>query len=1177
MKRLFVFVYRLTDPPASLDPEQAQSGRLLVALAWLVLGLIPAALLLVRWQVPEQMGWLSIVAAIVAAVWGAVIILVKRGRVRQASYVMITMLWLVATGQAFLGGGLQTAAYVGYLPLVALAGTLLGVRAMVAVTGVSILSGAGLVVLDVMGRMPAAKFVVSAPLFWISVSIFTVVLAVLLQFNKWVAQRALQRGQAELEERIRAEHSLRESENRFAALFEYAPLPLSLVRMRNSELLDVNLAWRNLWGFERDDAVGRTALGLHLWGNAEDRTRMVAELHDRRYVSDFETVIRSATAGERHVLLSARLTSVGGEECMILQTADITERRILENDLREANERFDQIAAHIPEVFWVYDIRAKRPTYVSKAFETIWERNFPGLDQYTKVHIEGLHPEDREGFRAVIARRDSGEPTETEYRVLRPDGSIRWVSEHSFPVFDTGGQLVRTVGLASDVTERKLADEARRESEEKYRTLLASVDSVLVSVDRDGNVLYMNESAARYLGSANAAPSAGKTMYEIFAAFVAEPQMERVRKVIAEGQPSTDSEHLMVIQGVARWFRSSIYPVRDHTGQVVHALINASDITVLKESEAALRQQLDIQKMVAGISQLLVGIDSHNSAGVIQEALALLGRRAGVDRCFFLMAQQSLSAIASAYHWCAEGVAPSIVSVQEFESATSSALSRQLLSDGVVNIPRVADLPADLAEVRHMTADGVKSILLLPVRSNQGPLGIIGFSSVHHERTWQEWELNLLAIVGRIIVDGLENLQREQEILDLNQSLEKRVQERTEELRLSRDDLSATNAALLKASHAKDEFLANMSHELRTPLNGILTTTEMLLTGFRGPVNDHQRRLLGIVESSGRHLLSLINDVLDLSKVEAGRLDLHPEYVVVEDVCRSSLAFVKEPALKGGLTLDFIADDGAATFWADPRRMKQILVNLLSNAVKFTPAGGRVTLRVQADAARRRIEFSVTDTGIGIAQADMHRLFTPFTQVESGLARRYEGTGLGLALVKDLVALHGGEIHVTSEVGKGSCFIVELPWRGESGTPSADAAVEEVAPAEDIRNAPQSGTILLVEDNAINAKVVAEYLSELGYNVMCADNGQGAIDLAETILPDMILMDIQLPGISGLDAIQALRANPRFATTPIIALTALAMAGDRERCLAAGASEYLSKPVDLAGLAEMIQRLLARA
>src|SRR5690606_9010429 len=195
--------------------------------------------------------------------------------------------------------------------------------------------------------------------------------------------------------------------------------------------------------------------------------------------------------------------------------------------------------------------------------------------------------------------------------------------------------------------------------------------------------------------------------------------------------------------------------------------------------------------------------------------------------------------------------------------------------------------------------------------------------------------------------------------------------------------------------------------------------------------------------------------------------------------------------------------------------------------------------------------------GIGIAQADMHRLFTPFTQVESGLARRYEGTGLGLALVKDLVALHGGEIHVTSEVGKGSCFIAELPWRGESGTPSADAAVEVAAPAEDIWNAPQSGTILLVEDNAINAKVVAEYLSELGYNVMCADNGQGAIDLAETILPDMILMDIQLPGISGLDAIQALRANPRFATTPIIALTALAMAGDRERCLAAGASEYL--------------------
>ncbi|MBM4427034.1 MAG: PAS domain S-box protein, partial [Chloroflexi bacterium] len=239
-------------------------------------------------------------------------------------------------------------------------------------------------------------------------------------------------------------------------------------------------------------------------------------------------------------------------------------------------------------------------------------------------------------------------------------------------------------------------------------------------------------------------------------------------------------------------------------------------------------------------------------------------------------------------------------------------------------------------------------------------------------------------------------------------------------LRLSRDQLHLANAALQKASQTKIEFLANMSHELRTPLNGILGMSEILLDEIRGSLNERQRRMVGVIESSGRHLLSLINDILDLSKVEAGKVELHLEPIAVLDLCNACLSFIRGPAVKKGITLEFEPDPQVVTITVDLRRFKQVLINLLSNAVKFTGDNGRVTLKVRQNKEQQRIEFSVTDTGIGISREDLSRLFNPFTQVDSSLTREHEGTGLGLALVHELMQLHGGGVYVESEVGKGS-------------------------------------------------------------------------------------------------------------------------------------------------------------
>jgi CheY-like chemotaxis protein/anti-sigma regulatory factor (Ser/Thr protein kinase) len=358
--------------------------------------------------------------------------------------------------------------------------------------------------------------------------------------------------------------------------------------------------------------------------------------------------------------------------------------------------------------------------------------------------------------------------------------------------------------------------------------------------------------------------------------------------------------------------------------------------------------------------------------------------------------------------------------------------------------------------------------------------------------------------------------------------------------------------------------------------------SESLLEQRRASLNEYQQRSLQIIASSGRHLLELINDILDLSKIEAGKFDYYPQPISVDEICRSSLAFVKSQAVKKSITVTYLNEVTLSKIYADPRRLKQILVNLLSNAVKFTREQGEVILQVKADLEQDIIKFSVIDNGIGIAPQDLRRLFQPFVQVDSGLNRQHEGTGLGLALVQKLTDLHGGSVHVESEVGKGSRFTVNLACKQDEiaklenlQSQTTRPFKEQVKQTEDsIEMSSQRGVILLAEDNMPNILTISEYLKSHGYEVVVAHDGSEALKKAEAMNPDLILMDIQMPVMDGLEAIARLRGNVRFADTPIIALTALAMPGDRERGLLAGANEYMSKPVSLKALLREITRLL---
>ena len=416
-------------------------------------------------------------------------------------------------------------------------------------------------------------------------------------------------------------------------------------------------------------------------------------------------------------------------------------------------------------------------------------------------------------------------------------------------------------------------------------------------------------------------------------------------------------------------------------------------------------------------------------------------------------------------------------------------------------------------------------------------------------------------IVLGIIEDITPRKEAEQALEAERAALALRVEEQTSDLRIA-------NAELEKAARMKDEFLANMSHELRTPLNSILGSAEVLRERLLGDLNERQISLLNTIDESGHHLLSLINDVLDLSKIEAGMLTLELRPTSVDQVCQASLRMVRQAALKKQIAISYQFDNQQPIVQGDERRLKQILVNLLSNAVKFTPEGGQIGLEVSSSPDLHLISFNVWDSGIGIAEHDLERLFKPFVQLDSGLSRQYEGTGLGLSLVHRLVDLYGGSIQVKSAPGVGSSFIVILPSLTAQLSPTINESGS--APAEEDGCNLKEMSVLVAEDNPLFLNTLHTFLSARGCRVTLAHSGREALEQASLASLDAIIMDVHMPQMDGIETTRLLRSNLKMHSTPIIGLTALATTHSRQRCLAAGMNHCLSKPVNLSHLARVL-------
>jgi signal transduction histidine kinase len=460
-------------------------------------------------------------------------------------------------------------------------------------------------------------------------------------------------------------------------------------------------------------------------------------------------------------------------------------------------------------------------------------------------------------------------------------------------------------------------------------------------------------------------------------------------------------------------------------------------------------------------------------------------------------------------------------------------------------------------------------ILARPLRELQA--GILSVRSGNLEpiqvsRTGDEIEFLGESLNG--MIEALANSQRD--LREQQGLLEKRIKERTEQLEEAMRSAQAAN-------QAKSDFLANVSHELRTPMNGVIGMLDLALEAELAP---EQAEQLQTAQSCAYSLLTLLNDLLDLSKIEAGKMTLEKIPFDVRAMLDDCIKAHKPLAVQNRNELRYeVSADVPQQIVGDPLRIRQILSNLVSNAVKFTQ-NGSVNVRVDGgifDPAEFWLQFTVEDSGTGIPADKLALIFDKFTQADGSVSRKYGGTGLGLAITRKLVEIHGGEIEVESEVGRGTTFVVKL---------RCDIAIDEGGIEKSIQplraaladSVSSLVRILVVEDNQVNQKVVTTVLRKRGYSIDVANDGAEALSrLEESAGFDLILMDVQMPLLDGLEATRLIRKDPRWKGLPIVAMTAHAMSGDKERCLEAGMNGYISKPVHPSQLLETVDGYLHRS
>jgi PAS domain S-box-containing protein len=765
-------------------------------------------------------------------------------------------------------------------------------------------------------------------------------------------------------------------------------------------------------------------------------------------------------------------------------------------------------------------------------------------------------PDHLDEFYEIIEMVRKGHGIEShETRRRRKDGILVDVSVTASPVNDGEGTLIGISLIDRDIT-------AQKQASQYARSLIEASLDPLVTISPDGKITDVNEATIRATGMPRE-----KLIGTDFSSYFTEPDKARegYQLVFSKGTvtnyPLTIRHHDGSLTDVL--YNASVY--KDVTGNVLGVFAAARDITERKLVETALRESETRYRSLFQNSPISLWEEDFSEVKKHLEAL----RQAGVTdfAAYFVLHPEVIPDFLNS------------VQVLDVNRATLELMGAQSKQELIGSLGTV--LPGEIS--RHFAVE------LVHISEGKRNFGWEDINRMRDGRLIQV-SLNWSVMPGyedslsKVIVSSIDITERKQaeiELLAYRDHLEELVQTRTAELVLAKQQADYAN-------RAKSDFLAMMSHEIRTPLHGILGLTQLAL---EGDLDANLRNYLTHIQLSGEILLATINDILDFSKIEASRLDLEAIQFSLNDILQTISSSMVHRAKEKGLVLAFsISPEVPRVLIGDPLRLGQVLLNLVSNAVKFTERG-KVDVEIaliSKEAHQVELRFSVCDTGIGMTETQIEQMFRPFSQADNSISRRYGGTGLGLAISKSLIEMMGGTIEVESKIGQGSRFSFTLVFLRsidvEDGS-FAQAPDEKMAQKRLSEQAIAGADllklhgkrILLVEDNVINQMVALEMLQRLGLLVSVAVDGEQAIAMIHKNPYDAVLMDIEMPGMDGYQATLKIRSNQHFSADklPIIAMTAHALTGEREKALKGGMNDYVSKPVDAILLTHTLMRWLA--
>ena len=1024
-----------------------------------------------------------------------------------------------------------------------------------------------------------------------------------------------------------AHKRIRELEQRgavYEALYDFAPVAFHSLNAEG-RILHVNRAWLKMMGYGREEVVGRW-LGdfVDPSQRRQFKTRFERFKGEER-IDDQEFLVRASDG--RPIVVSATAwvgRDEGGEfERSYSVLRDVTGERSLTQELEAGKALLDMSQSVAHTGGWQHDLETNTTFWTDEYFRLLGYMPGevpPSLDIFMRHVLADDHIHVDAVFAAAL---DEGEEFEVEFRFRRADGEVRTGYSAGRIFCDDEGAPLSMQGIFVDVTERKRAEEQLQRSEERHRSIFESAPVGIYQTTPEGAIIAVNGALCGYYGYADQDELLRALDGDARGLWADPERRQRFLDILeAEGRVRDYEVLAQCGDGSACWLATTATLEPDALdGRMV---INGfcQDITAHKAAREELRRHQTLLRHVQRISKVggweydvltksvFWTTEAYHIHGLAPRR-SYLPAKEFMAHCAAYYSPQDLKRVDEAHDHCEATGEPfdfEVSMVTRLGEEKTIRLAAQRMG-GQGSAPKIVGAMMDITEIRRaeilhkalfdsmlegcalheiILDDGGRPVdsRFLAVNSAFERLTGFAMSEVVGRTVLEvmpETEDYWIEAYGEVALSG-----RPKAFTSFNKRLGKHfevsafqaapgqfacifadVTERLSSERALREAKEQAEAA----SEAKSQFLANMSHEIRTPLNGMLGLLQLLGTSR---LDGAQKKYVETAIQSGWRLNGLVDDILDISRIEAGKVVLHVAPFDLGEGVDAACRLFEPSARNKGVELSlYVSPNIPRQVMGDASRLQQVLNNLVGNALKFTDTGS-VSVECHPLPTMRpgtfRVLFSIADTGIGIADDKLETLFDAFTQAESSYTRSYQGAGLGLYISHRLVTLMGGNMAVASEQGIGTTLHFCVPF----GIADQDSEVqpETVAPMEQPGNAAQL-TVLLAEDDKDGQFFISELLRREGHEVVVADNGKQALDAMRAREFDLVLMDIQMPEMNGLDATRAIRSSTEFSAAsqiPIIALTAYAMAGDREVFLAEGMDDYLAKPVSKDELLALLEK-----